>query len=143
MQIVVKGKPLALKRHRHRANGFTYDPSAKDKKKFAAKAEYAKPKKMLEGALRMQVVFYMPRPKKHFRTGKFKGQLKKGVPYWHTYVPDVDNMEKFVCDALEMAGFYKNDSYIAQKQSEKIYCNPDEDARTEINLIQIDEGDRE
>ena len=141
MQIIVKGKPIALKRHRHRANGFTYDPSAKDKKIFAAKAEYAKPKKMLEGALRMQIVFYMKRPKKHFRTGRYSGKLKQGVPYWHTYVPDLDNMEKFVADALEMAGFYKNDSYIAQKQSEKIYCNPDE-SRTEINITQIDEGDK-
>jgi Holliday junction resolvase RusA-like endonuclease len=142
MLIIVKGKPKALKRHRHRSNGFTYDPSSKDKKKFAAKAEYAKPDKILEGALRMQIVFYMPRPKKDFRTGRHSGRLKQGVAYWHTYTPDLDNMEKFVGDSLEGI-FYKNDSQIAQMQSEKIYCNPGEETRTEINITQIDEGDKE
>ena len=143
MLIIIKGKPKPLKRHRHTKKGFTYDPSYKDKKEFILKASYKKPVKPLEGALRMQLAFYFYRPKKHFRTGRYSKELKKGVPYWHTTTPDLDNLEKMVADALEMAGFYKNDSYIAQKQSEKIYCNPGEESRTEINLIQIDDGDKE
>lgn len=142
MEIVVIGKPVPLKRHRHTRRGFTYDPSLKDKKIFIEKLKGIKPKKMLDGALRMQIVFYLPRPKNHYRTGKYSGKLKNNAPYWHTYTPDLDNMEKFVADTLEMAGFYKNDSCIVQKQGEKIYCNPGEEPRTEINLIQIDKGDR-
>ena len=52
-------------------------------------------------------------------------------------------LEKMVADALEMAGFYKNDSYIAQKQSEKIYCDLGEETRTEICLTIINNDDKE
>ena len=142
MLLVIKGKPNPLKRHRHTRSGRTYDPSYHDKKEFAHKASYKKPGKPLEGALRMQVAFYMPRPKTHYRTGRYKNQLKKGVPYWHTTTADLDNLEKLVCDALE-GSFYKNDSQIAQKQSEKIYCDSGEEPRTEINLTTIDNNDRE
>ena len=55
----------------------------------------------------------------------------------------MDNLEKMVADALEMAGFYKNDSYIAQKQSEKIYCDLGEAERTEICLTIINNDDKE
>ena len=143
MLIIIKGRPKALKRHRHTKKGFTYDPSYGDKKEFVLKASYKKPAKPLEGALRMQLAFYFARPKNHYRTGRFSKELKSGVPYWHTTVPDLDNLEKMVADALEMAGFYKNDSYIAQKQSEKIYCDLGEDERTEICLTIINNDDKE
>lgn len=45
--------------------------------------------------------FRMPRPRAHYRTGKFAGELrpaKAGLP--HLGTPDLDNLEKAVLDAL-------------------------------------------
>ena len=77
----------------------------------------------------------MQRPKKHFRTGKFKDLLKeKWIKLPHTKKPDIDNMIKFVLDALQgQNGYYLDDSQIIRIYAEKIYC---EDPRTEIMIVE-------
>ena len=42
----------------------------------------------LFGPLELSVIFVMPRPKNHYRTGKFAGVLKLNAPDWHTNMPD-------------------------------------------------------
>lgn len=133
MYFTVNGKPKPQERHKHaRAGNFikTYDPSKKDKQDFLIQVREFAPKQPLSGELRMILVFYMPRPKNHFRTGKYKNELKPISPLYHTNVPDADNLAKFVMDALSGV-FYEDDKQIAQLKVEKMYSrNP----RTEIHI---------
>ena len=137
MYFVIDGVPRQQQRHRTAKWGGTYDPSKKDKKVLLSKVLEYTPKQPLEGALRMILVFYFPRPKNHFRTGKYKHLLKDGSPVNHIKVPDSDNLAKMVMDALDKK-FYKNDSQICQLQVEKLYGEVgDENPRTEVHLEHI------
>ena len=139
MYFIVNGTPKPQIRHKFaRVGKFvkTYDPSKKDKKDFLTKVlEYA-PKKPLEGALQMILVFYFPRPKSHFRTGKYSHLLKDSSPINHIKTPDSDNLGILVMDALDKK-FYKDDSQICQLQIEKLYCDVGESARTEVHIEHI------
>ena len=93
------------------------------------------PKTPLNGALTVNIRFSMPYPKKYFRTGKFKNLLKeKWVKLPHTKKPDIDNMIKFVLDALQgQNGYFIDDSQVIRIFAEKLYCNK---PRTEIMIIE-------
>ena len=137
MYFIIDGVPKQQQRHRTAKWGGTYDPSKKDKKALLNKVFEYTPKKPLEGALQMILVFYMPRPKSHFRTGKYSHLLKDDSPINHIKTPDADNMAKLVMDALDMGNFYKNDSQICQLQIEKLYCDIGEKPRTEVHIEHI------
>ena len=92
------------------------------------------PTKPLEGALMVQLVFWMPRSKDHYRTGKFSDLLKPNAPEMHIKKPDGDNLAKLVLDCLEKSGFYKNDSQVCKLQVEKLYVNIGESPRTEVHI---------
>jgi Holliday junction resolvase RusA-like endonuclease len=114
----------------------TYDPSKKDKQKFLIQAKKShKIDIPLLTPLHINIKFYMQRPKKHFRTGKFKNLLKeKWVKLPHTKKPDIDNMIKFVLDALQgQNGYFIDDSQVIRIFAEKLYCNK---PRTEIMIIE-------
>ncbi len=131
MKIIIPGKPKAQMRHKF-GRGFVYDPSKKDKANFFLIAKQFAPKQPLEGDICLKARFYMPRPKNHYRGGKFAGILKDTAPMLHTVRPDIDNLLKFIMDALNIEGvFYGDDSIICQIYAEKIY---DENPRTEITL---------
>tara|TARA_R100000655_G_C2959426_1_gene188631 strand:- start:14 stop:427 length:414 start_codon:yes stop_codon:yes gene_type:complete len=137
MYFIIDGVPKQQQRHRTAKWGGTYDPSKKDKKALLNKVlEYA-PKKPLEGALQMILVFYMPRPKSHYRSGKYSHLLKDSSPTNHIKTPDSDNLAKLVMDALDMGNFYKNDSQICQLQIEKLYTDVEERPRTEVHIEHI------
>ena len=136
MYFIVEGTPNPLKMHRHTRKGFTYDPSKKDKKDFLKKLLKFAPKPPITSPIRIIIIFSMPRPKAHFRTGKFKGILKPKVPIQHSKTPDLDNLVKLVCDSLNGV-FYKDDSQISQLKAEKLYCDVDEKPRTEVHIEQI------
>ena len=115
-------KPTPLKRPRLVRNNLVYDPSKKDKKEFLKCALKYKPESPLKGPLKMNVEFYFPRPKNHYRTGKYSRELKASAPYIHTNMPDVDNLSKFVLDALN-AVFYDDDRQVVELNSHKEYLN--------------------
>jgi len=136
MYFIINGIPKPLKRHRHTRNGRTYDPSKKDKQDLLYQVMQFAPKEPSAAPLRIIIVFYMPRPKYHFRTGKFKHLLKPNQPIQHSKIPDLDNLVKFVCDALNGV-FYKDDSQISQLKAEKLYTDVGEKPRTEVHIEQI------
>ena len=96
IEFYVPGPPKALKRHRHTRQGFTYDPSKLDKQEFLLQCNRYKPRIPLYGPLGLTLKFVLPRPKKHFRTGRFSGQLKEDTPIRHTNTPDLSNLIKFL-----------------------------------------------
>ena len=101
-----------------------YDPSSKDKKQIWLQIAKFKPKRPLAGDIMMKLIFTMPRPKSHYRTGKFKHLLKDGYEdiVNHTFTPDLDNLVKMICDTVQGKDrMIVDHSQICMLQAEKIY----------------------
>ena len=133
----ITGKPKALKRHRVARNGRMYDPSYRDKKQTWLKITKYKPKRPYAGNIYLKLIFYMKRPKSHFRSGKYSHLLKdiyKNEIY-HSYTPDIDNLIKYIADVIQgINRIICDDSQICMLQAEKIYSiNP----RTEVVIQEI------
>ena len=134
IKITIPGTPKAQKRHRPSARGGYYDPSSTDKKQTWLQIAKYRPKLPLTGSIELKLIFYMPRPKSHYRTGKYSHLLKekcKDIVY-HTFKSDVDNFCKFYMDLMN-SGFYVDDSQVCVLQAEKKYGEP----RTEIMIDEI------
>ena len=129
----ILGPPKHQQRHRHVTTGKftrTYDPSAKDKTNFLLQAKQYAPKSPIVGVVKLRVWFCMPRPKSHYRTGKFAGILKDSAPIRHTKKPDIDNLLKLVMDSLNKV-FWKDDSQVCNVIAQKLY---DEKPRVVIEI---------
>lgn len=112
-------EPVSLKRHRHRLKGGTYDPSKKDKDDFIKVIENFPTEKMTK-PLRCILNFYCKRPKNHYKTGKNAHILKDSSPKYNINNKDLDNMVKFVLDALNDK-LYTDDSLIFEISCSKMY----------------------
>lgn len=82
--------------------------------------------------VRVDIEFRMPRPKKHFRTGRYAAQLRPCAPFWHTGTPDKDNLEKTILDALtgskgRLPIPWSDDAQVASGLTQKRYADPGED----------------
>lgn len=88
-------------------------------------------------ALKVSMTFYMPRPKKHYRTGKYSDVLKDDSPVLHTNKPDRDNLEKAVLDCMTKAGLLKDDSIVCDGFIKKIWANKKSGVKIEIEEISI------
>ena len=78
-------------------------------------ARFDAPKEPWEGPIGMQLIFYLPRPKKY---------MGKGYPDDVIFVtgnPDVTNLIKGTEDGLSKAGFWKNDSQVVTIYALKVY----------------------
>ena len=64
-------KPTPLKRPRLVRNTCIYDPSKKDKAAWLKCVRHHAPEKPFAYPLKVNVEFYFPRPKNHYRTGKY------------------------------------------------------------------------
>lgn len=54
----------------------------------------------LRGPLKIEVDFFLPRPKSHFRTGKNAHELRGDAPTFHTSKPDATKLLRSTEDAL-------------------------------------------
>lgn len=66
--------------------------------------------------------FYFPRPKSHYRTGRFAQLLRADAPALHTSAPDLDKLVRLVCDALTIAGVWADDSLATDLRAQKRYA---------------------
>lgn len=85
---------------------------------YAASMAYQGP--LLSGAVELHVAFSKPRPKSHYRTGRYAGVLREDAPAYPTTAPDLDKLERAVCDALTGV-IWVNDAQIVQKLSDKAW----------------------
>jgi Holliday junction resolvase RusA-like endonuclease len=76
----------------------------------------------LTSPLQMNIRFFFPRPKSHYRTGKNAGILKDTAPIAFTSKPDIDNLQKAVMDALMIVGLIKDDSQVVEIAAGKSYA---------------------
>lgn len=123
IEIEVLGEPQAQMRHRSfNRNGIsgTYDPSKDIKKDFLLTVQDKAPNEPILGPIMLSVVFYMPRPKNHYGSGKNASCLKDSAPEYHISRPDADNFLKLIFDALNGI-FWKDDSQICWVEAQKKY----------------------
>ena len=103
INLTILGIPQALKRHRPSARGGYYDPSSKEKKRIWRQILKYRPEVPYAGEIYLKIIFYMPRPKYHYRTGKYSNLIKdkcKDMVY-HSKTPDLDNLVKLVADVIQ------------------------------------------
>lgn len=106
------------------------------KSQIAASAQPHKPPSPLTEPLHVDLVFYFPRPKSHFRTGKRCAELREDAPRHHVSKPDRDNADKAVLDALTTLGFWRDDAQICDGRIQKLYAdNGNVGCQIEICLI--------
>ena len=124
----VAGLPKAQPRAKARAFGKfaqVYNPKTADDWKMIVRHEAKRAwmqsgnQNPWEGALRVDLAFYFPRPKNHFRSN---GELKPTAPRWHTSKPDRDNSDKSVLDALTNLGIWRDDKQVSDGRIQKKYA---------------------
>lgn len=118
-EATVNFEPVSLKRHRHRLKGGTYDPSKKDKDDFI-KALGEIPQEKMSHPMKCQLNFFCKRPKNHYKSGKKSDELKDSAPKYNTNNKDLDNMVKFILDALNDK-LYVDDCLIIEINCTKSY----------------------
>jgi Holliday junction resolvase RusA-like endonuclease len=118
-------EPMSLKRHRHRLKGGTYDPSKKDKDDFVQLIADVLPEEKMTKPIQCTLYFFCKRPKHHYKTGKNAHILKDTSPKYNVNNKDLDNMVKFVLDALNDK-LYTDDSLIIEIQCRKLYSTEKE-----------------
>ena len=78
---------------------------------------------VLDGAIRLTVAFYLPRPKK----------FKRGVPAAHLTAPDWDKLARSIGDALSGV-VYHDDKQIVEAVIGKFYAETDAPPRVDIRV---------
>jgi Holliday junction resolvase RusA-like endonuclease len=108
IRLAVPDNPVPKARQRITAiGGHARSYTPKDSKDLVHKAKIRNAAKCwykdepYEGAVMVDIIFWMQRPKSHYRTGKFAGQIKDSMQMaYHTSKPDRDNLDKLVLDSL-------------------------------------------
>lgn len=148
MRIIAKafvhGEPKAQPRSRafsRNGKAGVYDPGTAEGWKGAIAASLkSHAGRAIPDALRVDLIFYFPRPKSHFGTGRNAGKLKLTAPVWHTKKPDIDNLEKAVYDALSEKsgiGLWKDDTQVVQSRPEKRFAD-DRPAGMQIDIYSLE-----
>lgn len=73
--------------------------------------------------LRVDVTFYLPRPRGHYGTGRNATSLKPSAPTQPYTKPDIDKLLRSTLDALGEAGLWTDDSRVATIHAEKRYAD--------------------
>lgn len=77
----------------------------------------------ITGPVLVDAVFYLPRPKSHYGTGRNTSRLKDSAPLVPTTKPDSDKILRSTLDALTSAQAYRDDSQVVDVQARKRYAD--------------------
>lgn len=78
------------------------------------------PAELLDCPLELEITYYMPRPKNHYRTGKHAGELKENAPKVRSSKPDTDKLIRGTQDACKGV-LWKDDSLVWHVDARKVY----------------------
>lgn len=150
LAIRVHGLPAPQGSKRHVGNGVMIESSKRVKPwrqdvKHAALTAVAEKHGVtyafapLNGAVRIDIRFLLPRPKHHYRTGRNANLLRDAAPLWPAVKPDIDKLIRSTLDALGEAGCWHDDAQVVSIHAWKSYA----DATTSGAVITIEPmGDR-
>lgn len=108
-----------------RANGW--------KNLIAMEANKHLPVKPLEGPIKIDCLFLMPRPRRLMRLQAPGGHIP------HTSKPDRDNLDKAVLDCLTQIGFIKDDRQVCEGEILKYYHEKGGQPGVVIKIYQLEE----
>jgi len=78
---------------------------------------------LLDGPVRAELVFSMPRSRGHFGTGRNAGKLKPSAPALPSRTPDIDKLSRSVLDALTSTVLV-DDARVVELVACKVYSDP-------------------
>lgn len=115
-------KPQGSKRH---VGGGRLVESSKELKAWRRKVSVAARDAFVgigpyAGPVFVDLLFRLPRPKSHYRTGRFAHLLRDDAPDWVTTRPDVDKLVRGCLDALSGYG-YVDDALVVSLYTSKRY----------------------
>lgn len=141
-QFIISGNPVAKRRPRFARRGkfvMTYSDQETEEGRFLWEVKQQTKQLPIEGPIKISCIFYMPRPKSHYGTGKNADKLKLNAPIFHTKKKDLDNLLKFCYDCLNGIA-WKDDSQVVESMAKKLYSdNP----RTEIKIWTIEKNEKD
>ncbi|MFI8890541.1 RusA family crossover junction endodeoxyribonuclease [Streptomyces paradoxus] len=135
LEIRVNGLPAPQGSKRHVGGGVMVESSKKVKPWRTAVAAATEKVDFPElPYVRVSVWFFMPRPKSHFRTGRFSHLLKAGAPLYPGKYPDLDKLCRSTLDALRMGGAYRDDAQVVKLHAWKLFVDQDEEPGALIRI---------
>lgn len=130
LELVVHGTPAPQGSKRHVGNGIMIESSVKVKPwrqdvKHAVLVELeGQPlTPMFAGPVFVSVVFYLARPKGHYRTGRNADMLRDSAPSLPVTKPDLDKLLRSTLDALGEAGVWRDDSQVTTAYASKVFAD--------------------
>ncbi|MFF7234161.1 RusA family crossover junction endodeoxyribonuclease [Streptomyces sioyaensis] len=137
-RVWVAGLPAPQGSKRHVGRGRLVESSKKVKPwrtavaTEAEKADFGEPP-----YVRVVAWFYLPRPKSHYRSGRFAHLLKPSAPRLPGKYPDVDKLARSTLDALRMGGAYADDAQVVTLHAHKRFA---EFGEVPGAMIEVSEG---
>lgn len=129
MKIIFPGQPIPKHRPRFTRQGRTYSDQKKETETAQLTAKTQKiEKELISKPIAIVITFFMQTPKSI--SNKKKKELNQKP---HTSKPDLDNLVKFYCDALNKT-IIEDDKTIAEIHAFKVYSNT---PRTELEIITL------
>ena len=125
IELFVQGEPKPQQRPRvsvRGGRGFAYNADSqamKDWKQALDAALYEISDRGIDGPVEVTLRFSLPRPRSHYRTGKFSHLLKDSAPGDHQSRCDIDNISKVVLDKITRAGIWIDDSQVISLTASK------------------------
>ena len=76
----------------------------------------------LTGPLKVNLDFYLPRPKGHYGTGRNAGQVRPSAPRYPAWRPDLDKLTRATLDGLTMGAAWVDDCQVVEIITCKLYA---------------------
>ena len=115
-----KGYPI---RRKDGSIGVAMAPASEKSKPWmyeVKQAALAVCKAPMTGPLKVRWVFVMPRPTRHYRTGKYSAELKANAPLVPMTTPDMTKLVRCAEDALRGVAWV-DDAQVASQVNDKVY----------------------
>lgn len=123
VNIDVLGFPAPQGSKRHVGRGILVESSTKvgpwREAVVAAATNQGAANLCLDGPVKLDVSFYLPRPKAHYRAN---GELRPAAPFVQFNTPDIDKLLRSTLDALVQAAVIADDARVQELEARKLYA---------------------
>lgn len=123
VHIDVLGLPAPQGSKRHVGRGILVESSTKvgpwREAVVAAATNQGAANVRLDGPVKVDVSFYLPRPKAHYRAN---GELRPTAPFVQFNTPDIDKLLRSTLDALVQAAVIADDARVQELEARKLYA---------------------